>query len=518
MPRRLVWMICCSVLLAFGLACSEGRLSEPAQGLDRRAQALTNDRFLVVHHEQLLQGFSLERLMNQLALQGEFGSGVGGMRALTHFQQLWDTQNTALGRTSGGPYCNSHLTPDGFPGLGDSPWQCPRHEAYQAEIDPFGADPLYAPVGIFNRFDLAPVNGSHCGEYRIVYAMRSAHPLAEGFARNYMIFEAVLPNPTPELGLLGCLPVAEFWLDLHGLPDAVAAAELETFFFHGLPGFPPVVHVDHYGLSLDAEGGACATGQIRTNQFTEAPWTMREFQLVRDCRCGPCTLRAQPVTVKTNPIPRLFTEDFANWPTAPDLAATLASQVASLSASNLNEITYEVADHLNAAESAVDDSDDYPLLAATHAELHDAIQAALPPGASLTSDHILERALTQSCAGCHLLSDGRDLGGGVTWPFSLGFVHIEDFPDASGAYALSPALEDEFLPYRRDILFQFLSDPGQYPSTGSSCHQQASPSLELSAVECAAAAGSPRLPAGELSRGLRATWEGGPLLGRSSGH
>ena len=29
----------------------------------------------------------------------------------------------------------------------------------------------FFPVALFNRFDLAPEDGAHCGEYRIVYAM-----------------------------------------------------------------------------------------------------------------------------------------------------------------------------------------------------------------------------------------------------------------------------------------------------------------------------------------------------------
>jgi hypothetical protein len=29
----------------------------------------------------------------------------------------------------------------------------------------------FAPVALFNRFDLVPADGAHCGEYRIVCAM-----------------------------------------------------------------------------------------------------------------------------------------------------------------------------------------------------------------------------------------------------------------------------------------------------------------------------------------------------------
>jgi hypothetical protein len=42
----------------------------------------------------------------------------------------------------------------------------------------------------FNRFDVAPSDGSHCGEYRIVYTKRSG--IANSLVRNLIIFEAAL--------------------------------------------------------------------------------------------------------------------------------------------------------------------------------------------------------------------------------------------------------------------------------------------------------------------------------------
>jgi hypothetical protein len=44
--------------------------------------------------------------------------------------------------------------------------------------------------------------------------------------------------------------------------------------------------------------------------------------------------------------------------------------------------------------------------------------------------------------GCHQHSNNRDLGGGVRWPSSIGFVHI----DENGS--ISPALTNVFLPAR----------------------------------------------------------------------
>ena len=46
---------------------------------------------------------------------------------------------------------------------------------------------------------------------------------------------------------------------------------------------------------------------------------------------------------------------------------------------------------------------------------------------------------------------GSDLGHGLTWPFSLGFVHVNE------AGNLSPALRDVFLPHRKRVLEDFLN-------------------------------------------------------------
>ncbi len=45
-----------------------------------------------------------------------------------------------------------------------------------ALLDPDSPDGMH-PVGLFNRFDLAPADGANCGEYRIVYAKNSSSPL-----------------------------------------------------------------------------------------------------------------------------------------------------------------------------------------------------------------------------------------------------------------------------------------------------------------------------------------------------
>ena len=81
------------------------------------------------------------------------------------------------------------------------------------------------PLALFNRFDLAPDNWSHCGEHRIVYGRERPNP-NNPFDRFLLIFEAMVPNPDPDAGAAGCRRVAEFWGGLTGLDAAEQASRL----------------------------------------------------------------------------------------------------------------------------------------------------------------------------------------------------------------------------------------------------------------------------------------------------
>ena len=78
--------------------------------------------------------------------------------------------------------------------------------------------------------------------------------------------------------------------------------------------------------------------------------------------------------------------------------------------------------------------------------LSKAIQAELTKiKSTLTPDDILNRATTQSCAGCHEVSTfglPNALGGGLTWPASNGFTQIDENGNESSA------LTTVFLPFR----------------------------------------------------------------------
>src|SRR4051812_30408325 len=168
--------------------------------------------------------------------------------------------------------------------------------AAEAALDPIALlDPAnpngMKPVGLFNRYDLAPADFKTCGEHRIVYAKNSASPID----RFFIIFEAALDNPKPDLGAEGCRPIAQFWDSLKGKTGNDLATALSKFYYDGLaPGIEPVVHFTNYGLPF---------GQVRGNLFKQQPWQLREWRISLAADGAPVFT---PVTVKTNPFPPLY--------------------------------------------------------------------------------------------------------------------------------------------------------------------------------------------------------------------
>ncbi|WP_223631978.1 hypothetical protein [Corallococcus sp. EGB] len=420
-------------------------------------------RSLAVTEQAIVSTFTLKQVMDQLVAQ----SGVPGLTGLQLFRQLWDTQNPKPGLGLGG-HCNDQVDGGGNPIFNGHPYLCRPAEGSQVQADPF-TDPnssnAYMAVGLFNRFDLAPVNGADCGEYRIVFAKRSGASSATN--RNFIIFEASLPNPTPAKGLEGCLAVARFWKDLSANSDlASRAAALRQFYFQGLPGFRPVVHIDNYG----AEAGR-GTGQIRTNMFMQSNWMLREFKLQKTCGGTGCTsLKAVVVTDKVNPFGGLFSPT-STHPLAADFRAFLPSQVAALAVADLNLFNYEVPDRFNGGQSQSQGSENnYTVQFGSGGTLRTALQAELTRiNSPLTPDHIIQRAKALSCAGCHDLSNGANVGLFQTWPRSLGFTHTSETTEAGPEgprFLLSPAVVNVFLPHRAAVLEAFLNRPRPCPDMG----------------------------------------------------
>jgi hypothetical protein len=325
-------------------------------------------------------------------------------------------------------------------------------------INPFAANAAvtFKPVAVMNRLDLAPASGANCGEYRIVYAMTSTNAAIAG--RAFVIFEAALPNPTPEQGLDACLPVAQFWQALSQDGSAASrAAKLEKFYYTGgaVPGFAPVVDAAHYGLAQQTATQRTA-GQIRTNFFVNfAEWHLREFKLRRTCTtptdASTCTLSFEHVTVKENPAEELFGGAHAR---SAAFLTNFLNQVPTLATNNVNAIKMKIGANFNEFESISQQSAvlySTPGVAVT--SVRNSIKAKLTAiGSTLTVNNVLDRATTQTCAGCHQVSNGAALGGGLTWPSSATFVHVDEQSN------LSPALTTTFLPKRKSVLEAFIND------------------------------------------------------------
>ncbi|HEX3760962.1 MAG TPA: VCBS repeat-containing protein [Kofleriaceae bacterium] len=401
--------------------------------------AIDPRRSLTVTDQVITSTFSLQAVLDQLAAQ----SGVAGMTGLQLFTQLWDTQNTAAAGATTGPHCDDNAgTVNGFT------YACRPTEGGQA-FTAAASIASYQLIGLFNRFDLASVSGSDCGEHRMVFGRPG------GGGRAFIIFEAIMPNPTPALGLEGCRPIAQFWAGLTSNPSATSrATALHNFYFNGLSGFDPVIHINHYG------NGASGLGQVRVNAFLAAPWMLREFKLLKT---SATRVVFQPVSVKTNPFGELFAPAFANPNTAAFQNTFFPSQVAALAVSDINLFNYVVPDNFNAGQSISQNfgaTDDYSARFSTASTLATNIQTQLTAiGSTLTPANIVARAEALSCGGCHELSNAASIGGGLTWPSSAGFVQATEFTEAGPdgtRFQISGALSGTFLPHRARVLQAFL--------------------------------------------------------------
>ncbi len=424
-----------------------GRVSALAVTVDTR-------RSLAVNDKAILANFTLQGVLNQLVTQ----NGGTGFTSTQLFRQLWDTQNPAPGQVDLNAVTASAHCTDNSGTLNGFTYVCRTAEGAQASTSSPTTMASYSATGLFNRFDLAPVDGADCGEYRIVFARTGA-----GSGRNFLIFEAVLPNPNPGLGLEGCRPVAQFWADLSNDADpASRATKLSDFYFKGLPGFSPVVHINNYG------NNARAVGQVRTNQFIGSPWMLREFKLQRTCPSTGCVIKFAPATVKVNPAGNLFDPNNTSAQ-ATNFQNHFVTQVASLALNDLNRFNYVVPDSFNIGQSDSQSPgvvDDYSARFGTGTNtFRTRIQSELTRiGSTLTPDDIVRRAQALSCGGCHQRSTffpANNMGGGLTWPAASSFVHNSESSDPTDStrFQISPALLNTFLPFRKGVLEGFLNTP-----------------------------------------------------------
>lgn len=436
-------------------------LCEPVPELDLR-------RSLVLSELSVLEPFTFRRVLEQIVATSQ----APDADPLLLYQRWWDYFNEGPGLHPEAFHCDDDVI-DGQPAMGAFPHACPRPEGILAATDPF-FDPEFNPdsyvaIGLFNRFDLAPLDGSHCGEYRIVFAKRSGRFNPDD--RNLIIFEAALPNPKPACGIAGCRDVVQVWADFSDIDDVLEIRDrVEHFYFVDAAGAGPVVHADNYGPR--------GAGQIRTNQFMFAPWELRQFTFDHDCGGFPCI---RPRLLKDNPFPELF-QDPSPWPGAAAFREWFIRQIPNLEIADSNRFfTADVGTFAAGASHSQDLGDIYRLRVGPGSSFRAAVEAAITvPG--LTADHIFSRALALSCAGCHEhnnFDENADLGGGLPWEPSLGFVHNTEEFTVEGPFgtrfALSDALRFVFLPHRGQVLRDFLAEVGCDPCNAADLQQLGPP-------------------------------------------
>lgn len=437
---------------------------------------------LIVTDVEILKDFTFDELMERLVED----SGSPTLTKEKLFQQWWDTANRKdrFNLGLGGPNCDS-------PGkdLNGFPYTCPRDEGDQVLHTPFGSPTpqTYTAIALVNRFDLADAPrdapGYDCGEYRIVFERNSGINVL--LNRNLLIFEGVLRNPHPKKrSLAGCLPVQKFWAELSAPSKSIKerAKLLHDFFYEktkvkdstGLreKGFDAVVRAKNFGM-----GPKEAPGQVRTNQFMtsvdppnktgHAEWLLREFHIVKDSSMG---LRFVPQGNAVNPPALLFNET-DNHPMGQKFRKTFLNHLGELNKA-IKDLKLDTPDEFDSGDSESTESPSGPMDYLTAFESSPQFKKNIEKwihhsGSKLTAEDMVKRAQTQSCAGCHRLSSGANLGGDAHWPKSLGFTHIElADPEDNGPdgkrYKISDALGNAtngFLLHRKENMENFLKGP-----------------------------------------------------------
>lgn len=420
----------------------------------RSPSALSATRSFEITDQSIVGAFTLERVLAQLIAR----CGVPGITPQQMMRQLYDTQNPRPGLADpAGAHCDDTVV-NGVAMFNGFPRRCPTPEGALAAT-PYLADE-YFTLGIANRFDLA--GGANCGQYRLIFARRSANPATE---RLHLIFEPVLPNPNPSLGVEGCRPVAQFWADLSTVDSMdERRARLEKFFFEGLDGFGPVLDPPN----LRGAGG------IRTLQQTLPKPQNRFYQF----RLGT-DMRFVPDVLENMAFGPLFDANGTDTEQGRAFRDAFITQVQALAENDVNTFHMTLPNAYLIVESNPLDS----VLAFVYqtqfvhasstpqgAAFRQRIQSELTHiGSSLTPEQIVFRAEFEGCVGCHGLG-GTNLGGGIIpTPGFLDLPMISETILADGEagpktrYGVDPIIEQQFIPHRMQILQDFLrsgKEPG----------------------------------------------------------
>jgi hypothetical protein len=409
----------------------------PPSGLNPR-------RSLLETGQQAVAAFSLNGALSAI----ESNSGIMPNPNLL-YRQIIDSYSSPPGKEPTATHCGDETT-NGSPSLNGYPLRCDRLEAQQ--IDNLGQ---WFPLAAVNRLDLAPSDGSHCGQQRLIFA----NNVSIGNSRMFMIIEAQIPNPHPECGVAACRPLADFWANLSQVSDAgTRGKQLAGAFLTGDPvltesGFPAFLNVANLSVG---------TGSIRTNNFDDFEWTLREFKVMTDTTGAT---RAIPFPVVDAPHGELW-NDTSSLPQGDGCRKSFIAAVDNLLSDDPAEMAFPVDATCDDAESPNDFmTQNYPLhLGNGSGTFRNLLQNRLA-GTGLTPEDIANRAqFAGSCMGCHEEANGVSLGHGVTAPSSNSFVHVdeqitENCGDGTTCFTASPALQKVFLPRRMKSLKSLLDGP-----------------------------------------------------------
>lgn len=421
--------------LIVGVGITEREGGAVPAGLDPR-------RSLIETRRDVVSAFSLE----QAFTASQVNAGLSPDPVLLYHELIDSYASAANGRLASAIHCGDELT-DGAPSLNGYPLRCDRQERFQ--FDNLGR---WFPTAVVNRLDLAPLDGAHCGQQRVIFANN-----ANG--RMFVIFEAQIPNPHPECGLDACRPIADFWAGMSSISDPKERSEkLLGAFTTGVPellaaGFGPFLSVTNMSVG---------TGSIRTNNFDDGQWTLRQFRLLSD-PLGQT--RVVPFPVSDAPHGALW-DDTTSFPAGARCRQNFEDAIPQLLPDNPAEMGFVVNAECLDAESPNDDTNqNYPFhLGNGSGAFRNALEARLV-GTGLTPEDIATRArFSGSCIGCHEEATGVGLGHGVRSPVSNGFVHVDEqnLETCGGApcFTISPALKQVFLPRRLTALNALLGSAG----------------------------------------------------------
>ena len=409
------------------------------------------DRSLFVHDIATLTPVPIRLIdvMNQLATQMNAinTASAAQINGTQLFGRMWNQQRSA-------PNGNCTGSVNGWSAV------CRNVEGAQAASPALHID-QYKVIGLVNRFDLRDnFSFNDCGEYRIIFARTDGQ-------RNFIIFEASVPNPTPGAAS-GCRPIQQFWqgLTTQNNPN-VRSQLLRDFYFNGLPaaGVRAPIDIRNYAQN---------TGQIRTNQFMEQIWLLKEYKV--STASGVSTLNL--VSDKSNPVANLFNVNNSD-PRAVAFRADFVSNLPSLLINNLSTFSLTIPndEHNNGQSHANGPAflENNYLSSFTANSRNSSFDTAIRNrlvalGSTLTVDQVLNRATAMTCGGCHQpssfgLTSANSIGPGQSWPDSGFFVHVNE-DDNLGVFPLSPALINVFLPTRKLDMESFLNNPASTSKPG----------------------------------------------------